>query len=54
MALESTVLPSDVTFCEPVKTFFAVFRMLIAQLAVILRVDEKGLARRTLCAFSFL
>lgn len=52
-ALESTVLPSDVTFCESVKVFLADFHVLIAQLAVILRADEKGLGEADfLCVLS--
>ena len=53
-ALESTVLPSDVTFCEPVEAFFADFHVPIAQLAVILRVDEKGLGEADFMCVLFL
>ena len=54
MALESTVLPLEVTFCEPVKTFFADFHVPIAQLAVILRADEKGLGEADFMCVLFL
>ena len=52
--MESTVLPSEVTFCEPVKAFLADFYMLIAQLAVILRADEKGLGEADFLCVLFL
>lgn len=52
--LESTVLPSDITFCEPVEAFFADFYVPIAQLAVILRVDEKGLGEADFMCVLFL
>ena len=52
--LESTVLPSDITFCEPVEAFFADFYVPIAQLAVILRVDEKGLCEADFMCVLFL
>ena len=53
-ALESTVLPSDVTFCEPAEAFFADFRMLIALPSVILRADEKGLGTADFLCVLFL
>ena len=53
-ALESTVLPAEVTFCEPVKAFFADFYVPIAQLAVILRADEKGLGEADFLCVLFL
>ena len=46
-------MPAEGAFCEPVKAFFADFYVLIAQLAVILRVDEKGLGEADfLCVLS--
>lgn len=53
-ALESTVLPAEVTFCEPVEAFFADFYVPIAQLAVILRADEKGLGEADFMCVLFL
>ena len=53
-ALESTVLPSDVTFCEPAEAFFADFHVPIAQLSVILRADEKGLGEADFLCVLFL
>lgn len=52
--MESTVLPSDVTFCEPAEAFFADFYVPIAQLAVILRADEKGLGEADFMCVLFL
>lgn len=52
--MESTVLPSDVTFCESVKAFFADSYVPIAQLAVILWVDEKGLGEADFLCVLFL
>ena len=53
-ALESTVLPAEGAFCEPVKAFFADFYVLIAQLSVILRADEKGLGEADFMCVLFL
>ena len=47
-------MPADVTFCEPVEAFFADFYVPIAQLAVILRVDEKGLGEADFMCVLFL
>ena len=52
--MESTVLPSDVTFCESVEAFLADFYVLIAQLTVILRADEKGLGEADFLCVLFL
>lgn len=54
MALESTVLPLEVTFCERVKAFFADFYVLIALPSVILRVGEKGLGEADFLCVLFL
>lgn len=52
--MESTVLTAEVTFYEPVEAFFADFYVPIAQLAVILRVDEKGLGEADFMCVLFL
>jgi len=41
-------------FCEPVEAFFADFHVPIAQLAVILRADEKGLGEADFMCVLFL
>jgi hypothetical protein len=47
-------LPEEGAFCEPVKAFFADFHVPIAQLAVILRADEKGLGEADFMCVLFL
>lgn len=47
-------MPAEITFCEPVKTFLADFHVPIAQLSVILRVDEKGLGEADFLCVLFL
>ena len=47
-------MPAEVTFCEPVEAFLADFYVPIAQLAVILRVDEKGLGEADFLCVVFL
>ena len=47
-------MPAEVTFCEPVEAFLADFHVLIAQLAVILRADEKGLGEADFLCVLFL
>jgi hypothetical protein len=51
---EPSLCLRKVTFCEPVKAFFADFHVPIAQLAVILRADEKGLGEADFMCVLFL
>lgn len=47
-------MPAEGAFCEPVEAFFADFHVLIAQLSVILRADEKGLGEADFLCVLFL